>query len=81
MRAEPLLVQFEQPVAMAAFLLGHLLEHLGRVRITLGEVFREGHVDAAVFLFRGDRNGQHLALGEFGKVLHGRSAFSNLESF
>ena len=79
MRAETLLVHFEQPVAMAALFLGHLLEQLCRVRVALGEVFGEGHVDAAVFLFRGDRDGQHFALGEIGKVLHGRRLSINLE--
>ena len=71
-RAEALLVHFEQPVAMAAFLLGHLLEQLCRVRITLGEVLGEGHVDAAVLLLGGDRDRQHLALGQIGEILHGR---------
>ncbi len=68
MRAEALFVQFEQAVPVAAFLLGHLLEHLGRVRIAFGEVFREGHVDAAVFLLGRDRNGQHFALGQIGET-------------
>ena len=72
MLAETLLVHFEQPVAMAAFLLGHLLENFGRVRIALGEVLGEGHVDAAVFLLGGDRNSQHLALGQIGEILHGQ---------
>ena len=81
MRAEALLVQFEQPVAMAAFLLGHLLEDLGRIRIALGEVFGEGHVDAAVFLLGGDRNGQHFALGQIGEILHGTTPFLSLELF
>ena len=75
MRAETLLVHFQQHVTMAALLLGHLLEHFRRIRIALGEVFRKGHVDAAVFLFRGDRHGQHLALGQIGEILHGGSAF------
>ena len=75
MRAETLLVHFEQPVAVAAFLLGHLLEYLGRIRVTLGEVFREAHIDAAVFLLSGDRNRQHLAFGQIGEILH-TSAFS-----
>ena len=79
MGAEALLVHFEQAVAMAAFLLGHLLEHFCRIRITLGEVFGEGHVDAAVFLLGGDRNRQHFALGQIGEILHGQRPFSNLE--
>ena len=77
MRPEALLVEFEQAVAMAAFLLGHLLEHLRRVRIAFGEVLREAHVDAAVFLLGGDRNGQHLALGQIGEILHGTTPFLN----
>ena len=81
MRAEPLLVDFEQPVAVAAFFLGHLLEHLGRIRIAFGEVFREAHVDAAVFLLGRDRNGQHFALGQIGEILHGTAPFLNLELF
>ena len=76
MSPETLLVQFEQPMAMAALLLGHLLEYFGGVRITRGEVFGEGHVDAAVFLFRGNRDRQHLALGQIGKILHGQRLFT-----
>ena len=79
MRAEALLVEFEQPVAMAALLLGHLLKDFRRIRITLGEVFGEGHVDAAVFLLGGDRNGQHFALGQIGEILHGGASVINLE--
>ena len=71
MRPETLLVHFQQPVAVAALLLGHLLEQFGRVRVALGQVLGEGHVDAAVFLFRGDRDRQHLALGQIGEILHG----------
>ena len=79
MRAKALLVHFEQPMAMAAFLLGHLLEDLGRIRIAPGEVFREAHVDAAVFLLGGDRDRQHLALGQIGEILHGRGLLYSLE--
>jgi hypothetical protein len=64
-------------MAVSAFLLGHLLEHLRRVRITFGEVFREGHIDAAVFLLGRDRNGQHFALGQIGEILHGTAPFVN----
>ena len=76
MGAEPLLVQFKQPMAVAAFFLGHLLEHLGRVRIAFREVLRESHVDAAVLLLGRDRYSQHFALGQIGEILHGTSAFS-----
>ena len=81
MRPETLLVEFEQAVTVAAFLLGHLLEHLGRVGIAFGEVFREGHVDAAVFLLGRDRNSQHFALGQIGEILHGTAPFLSLELF
>ena len=81
MGAKPLLVHLQQPMAVAAFLLGHLLEDLGRVRITFREVFREGHVDAAVFLLGRDRYSQHFALGQIGEILHGTAPFLSLESF
>ena len=68
--AETLFVHFQQHVAMVLFLLGHFLEQLGRVRIALGEVFGEAHVDAAVFLLGGDRYRQHFALGQIGEILH-----------
>ena len=55
---------------MAFFLLGHFLEDLGRLRITLREIFREAHVDAAILLFRGDRYRQYFALGQIGEILH-----------
>ena len=57
-------------MAMAAFLLSHLFEYFGRIRITLREVLGETHIDAAILLFRGDRDGQHLAFGQIGEVLH-----------
>ncbi len=69
--AEALFVHLQQHVAMAFFLLGHFLEQLGRFRIALRQILCEGHVDAAVFLFRGDRNRQHFPLGQIGEILHG----------
>ena len=71
MLAETLLVHFEQAMAMAALFLRHLFEQPCRVRISLGEVFGKGHVDAAVFFLGGDRDSQHFALGEIGEILHG----------
>jgi hypothetical protein len=41
----------------------HLLEDPRTFRITLGEVFREAHVDTAVFFFGGNGNGQYFPLG------------------
>lgn len=80
MRAEAFFVELKQAMAVAAFLLGHLLEDLGRVRIALLQVLGEGHVDAAVFLLGGNRNREHLSLGQIGKILHGRVPV-NLEWF
>ncbi|MGY4327844.1 hypothetical protein ACVWWG_002261 [Bradyrhizobium sp. LB7.2] len=71
MLTEALFVEFEQTTPVAAFLLGHLLEYLGRVRIALPEILGEGHVDAAVFLLGGNRDREHLAFGQIGKGLHG----------
>ena len=45
---------------MAFFLFSHLLEDPRRIRITLGEVFREAHVDTAIFFFGGNGDGQHF---------------------
>jgi len=70
--AETLLVHFQQHVAMALFLLGHFLEDFCRFRITLREVFCEGHIDAAVFFFRGDGHRQDLSFGQIGEILHNR---------
>ncbi len=55
---------------MAAFFLRHFLENLRRIRIAFRQILGEGHVDAAVFLLGGDRDRQHLALGQIGEILH-----------
>ncbi len=70
MRAETLFIELQQAMPMAALFLGHLLEDLRRVRITLAEVLGEAHIDAAVLLLGGDRDRKHLALGQIGKILH-----------
>jgi hypothetical protein len=64
MRAEAFFIELEKHMTMTAFLLGHLFEELCRIRITLLEIFGEGHVDAAVLLLRGDCHCQYLALGQ-----------------
>ena len=79
--AKALLVHFQQHVAMAFFLLRHFFEYLCRFRITLGEIFGEAHVDAAVFLLGGDRNGEHFALGQIGEFLHQAFPTLSLERF
>jgi len=78
MSPKALFVEFEQHVPMAAFFLSHLLEDLGGVRVALGEVFGEGHVNAAVFLFGGDGDGQHFSLGEIGEILHNTTPFFSI---
>ncbi len=61
---------FEQDVAVTPFLLRHLLEHLGRTGELRPQLGREVEVDARILLFIGHRERQHLALGQFGEVLH-----------
>ena len=56
---------------MAALLLGHLLEKLGRIRIALLQVLGESHVDPAVLLLGGNGYREHLALGQIREILHG----------
>ena len=67
--AKALLIEVEKPAPMALLLLGHRLKDLRRGRIALLQILREGHVNAGVFLFRGDRDGQNLALGQVCKSL------------
>ena len=69
-RSETLLVHFQQHVAMSALFLGHLLENLGGIRITLLQILGEAHIDTAVLLLGGNRDRKHLAFGQIGKVLH-----------
>lgn len=77
--AKSLFVHFEQHVTVAFFFLRHLLEQLGGFRIALREVFRETHVNAAVFLFGGDCHRQHFPLCQIGKFLHGVALGISLE--
>ena len=44
--------------------LGHLLEDFRGSRITLGQILREGQVDAGIFLLRRDRNGKDFTFGQ-----------------
>ena len=60
---------------MACFLLAISSKIFAEFRITLGEIFREGHVDATVFLLRGDRHRQHFPLGQIGEILHDSAFF------
>jgi len=64
MLAEALLVKLQQHMAMAALLLRHFLEYLRRIRVAFRQILGEGHVDPAVLLLRGDRDCQHLSLGQ-----------------
>ena len=60
MLAKAFFVFLPQTMAVIAFLLGHVLENGCRVRITLLQVFGEGHINPAVFLLREDCNRQPL---------------------
>jgi hypothetical protein len=79
MFSEALLVEFQQPVAMAGLFFRHFLEDPGGIRVTLREILREAHINAAVFLLRGDRNRQHFPLGQIGEILHASTPFLDLE--
>ena len=67
--AEPLAEQLDQHPAMAALLLGHGVEHLGRGRVGVAQPFGEIAVDPPVLLLERDRQRQDLALAELGKPL------------
>src|SRR5690606_7201660 len=54
----------DQRGAMAVLLLGHLVEYLGRLRIILAQALRVPTIDAGVVLLGGDREREHLLLGQ-----------------
>src|SRR4051812_1458947 len=68
--SEPLLIDLQQQMTMTLLLLGHFAEDLGGIRITLGEIFREAEIDAAILFLAGNGDREHLALGQFGKRFH-----------
>ena len=60
---ETRLIHLQQHVAMAFFFFRHLLEQLCGIRVALGEVLREAHIDAAVLLLAGNGDREHFPLG------------------
>ena len=71
----------EEPVervAVAALLLGHVVEEAGRGGKVGPQPVREALVDARILLLVGDRQRDHLALGELRQRLH---LVSCLEAF
>ena len=79
--AKALLIDLQQHVPVALFLFRHFHEQLGRIGVALRQIFRERHVDAAVFFFSRDRDSQYLALAQIGEILHARILASILEGF
>ena len=65
--AELLAVEPVQHAAVAALLLGHVVEDGGRMRIGLAQLVGEGLVDAEVFLLAADGESQDLAFGQVGE--------------
>ena len=61
------LVQLDQRGAMAVLLVGHVVEHLGRLRKRIAQAVGIGAVDAAVVLFGGDGERQDLLLRQRGE--------------
>ena len=68
--AELLAVEVEQHAAVANFLLGHLLEHLGGGGILLAQAVGEAAIDAAVFFLVGNCKREDLLLGQVGETFH-----------
>jgi hypothetical protein len=66
---------------MAFFFFGHFLEYFRGFRITLGKVFREARLDAAILLFGGNRHRQNFSLGQFREILHNDAFCADLERF
>ena len=67
--AEALAEQLDQHPPMAALLLGHLVEHLGRGRVGRAQAFREVAIDPPVLLLERDRQRQDLPLAQLGEPL------------
>ena len=57
-------VQLDQRGAMPVLLVGHVVEHLGRLRKLFAQPVGIGAVDAAVILLGGNRERQDLLLGK-----------------
>ena len=68
--AEAGLIQFDEAAAMTGLLLPHTFEHLGGGRIVFAKAVGEIAIDAFVFFFEGDREGEDLAFGEAIETAH-----------
>jgi len=68
--AELLAMQIEQNVAMADLLLGHLVVHFRRARISFAQRVGERAVDAAVLVLIRNGKRENVLLAQFGKGLH-----------
>ncbi|SRR5579885_1388182 len=73
--AEFLAVQIEQLAAVGGFLRRHLFENLGRGRVLLAQAVRKGQIDASVFFFVADGEGENFLFGKIGKSFHGWLSF------
>ena len=68
-------IEIEQHGSVAHFLVRHFLEYLGRGGKLRAQTFGESAIDAAVFFFIGDGEGEDFLLGKIGKSLHGAASF------
>ena len=62
------LVHFEQLAAMAVLLGRHFLENFRRGGVAFRQLLGETQIDAAVFFFGGDGDGEDFTFGQIGKV-------------
>ncbi len=66
-------VELDEPAAVAGLLLAHAVEYRGGGGKILAQAFGEIGVDALVFLFERDRQGQNFALGQAVEASHDSS--------
>jgi hypothetical protein len=69
--------QVDQRPPVAALLLGHLLEHLGRGRVRVAQALGVVAEDPPVLLLQADRERQDLALAEVGEAFAGAQGEAN----
>jgi hypothetical protein len=65
-------VEFEQALAMSAFLLGHLGKDMCAGGVFGSQAFGNVGIDAVVLFLVGDRQCEDLPLRQVGKIAHGR---------
>lgn len=66
--AEPVLIEFDQPMPMLVLLCRHAIEYSSRGRILGAHLGSISSVDLAVLLFGRDRQRQHLLLRQIMKA-------------